>query len=85
MSQSRIFLLIPAALIVAACASTGPDQYASRECKVVPGKFVNVPKKDPTPAERAEALLKMQRFAYSRGGYGTGTNMPADAVRDCYY
>jgi hypothetical protein len=84
MSQSRIFLLLPAALIVTACASSAPEQYASRECKIVPGQFVNVPKKDPTPAERAEAVLKMQRFAYSRGGYGTGINMAAEAVRDCY-
>ena len=82
MSAYRILFLIPA-LAVAACASS-PEQYASKECKVVPGQFVNVPKKDPTPAERAEAQLKMQRFAYARGGYGTGTNMPLEAVRDCY-
>ena len=82
MSPKRILFLAPA-VFIAACASA-PDQYAAKECKIVPGQFVNVPKKDPTSAERAEAQLKMQRFAYARGGYGTGTNMPAEAVRDCY-
>lgn len=76
-------VLIASALFVAGCAS-GPEQYASRECKVVPADFIDHPTKNPTAAEQAEAKLKMQRFAYSRGGYGTGTNMPLDAVRDCY-
>ena len=81
----RLALLAPA-LFVAACASTSPTaQYAaSTDCKIVPGQFVNVPKKNPTPAEQAEAQLKMQRFAYSRGDYGRGTDMPAEAVRNCY-
>ena len=83
MFASRMFLLI-SALFVAACASTTPEpQYASsKECKIVPGKFVNVPRRDATPAEQAEAELKMQRFAYSR--YRTLDDMPARAVRDCY-
>lgn len=82
---ARPILFLAPALLLAACASTTPDeQYAAKECKIVPGQFVNVPKQNPTDAERAEAQLRMQRFAYSRGGYGTGTNMPADAVRDCY-
>ena len=81
----RLVLLGPA-LLVAACASNATTaQYAGNtDCKIVPGQFVNVPKKNPTPAEQAEAELKMQRFAYSRGGYGRGTDMPADAVRNCY-
>ena len=85
MHASRLALLVPA-LFVAACASTTPaPQYASSaDCKVVPGRFVNVPKKNPTPAEQAEAELKMQRFAYSRGIYSRGTDMPAEAVRNCY-
>ena len=85
MSTIRLALLAPA-LLVAACASTSPTaQYAgSTDCKIVPGQFVNVPKKNPTPAEQAEAELKMQRFAYSRGAYGRGTDMPAEAVRNCY-
>jgi hypothetical protein len=83
MSSLRVLILVPV-LAVAACASTPPEQLASKECKVVPADFVGVPKKDPTPAERAEAELKMQRFAYSRPGYNPGTDMPAQAVRDCY-
>ena len=85
MCAFRLALLVPA-LFVAACASTAPTaQYANNtDCKIVPGQFVNVPKKNPTPVEQAEAELKMQRFAYSRGGYGRGTDMPADAVRNCY-
>ena len=82
MSSYRILILVPA-LAVAACAST-PEQYASKECKIVPATFVNVPKKDPSAAERAEAQLKMQRFAYSRQSYNLGNDMPAQAVRDCY-
>ena len=76
-------ILAAAAIVLAGCASA-PEQYASRECKIVPADFVNQPKKNPTPAEQAEAQLKMQRFAYSRGGSGLGNNMPMDAVRDCY-
>jgi hypothetical protein len=84
MLRTRLLLLAPA-LLLAACASSPETQHlASTNCKVVPGQFVNVPKKNPTPAEQAEAQLKLQRFAYSRGGYGVGTNMPAEAVRDCY-
>jgi hypothetical protein len=82
MSAARILILIPL-LSIAACASA-PDQYASKECKIVPATFVNVPKKDPTAAERAEAQLKMQRFAYGRANYNLGNDMPAQAVRDCY-
>jgi len=81
MSAFRALLLVPV-LAVAACASA-PDQYASRDCKIVPADFPNVPKKNPTSAEQAEAQLKMQRFAYSHG-YNTGTDMPGQAVRDCY-
>ena len=81
MSSYRILILVPT-LAVAACAST-PEQYASKECKVVPATFVNVPKKDPSPAERAEAQLKMQRFAYMRQNYNLN-DMPVQAVRDCY-
>ena len=88
MFRSRTFLLIPAALFVAACASTtsstAPNYAKSTDCKIVPARFVNVPKKDATPAEQAEAELKLQRFAYSRGAYGRGIDMPSDAVRDCY-
>jgi len=89
MAEFRIaslsILVTAAALAVAGCASA-PEQYASasRECKIVPADFVDHPKKNPTPAERAEAQLKMQRFAYSRGGYTLGNSMPVDAVRDCY-
>ena len=81
----RLVLLAPA-LVVAACASTAPTaQYAdSTDCKIVPGQFVNVPKKNPTPVEQAEAELKMQRFAYSRPSYGRGYDMPSEAVRNCY-
>ncbi|MEO7761024.1 MAG: hypothetical protein ABIS68_03825 [Casimicrobiaceae bacterium] len=84
MSALRILALIPV-LLVAACASS-PEQYASAptECKVVPAQFVNSPKKNATDAEKAEAQLKFQRFAYARGGYGVGTNMPAEAIRNCY-
>jgi hypothetical protein len=87
MSTSRIArtvtILIPL-FAIAGCAST-PDQYAAaKECKIVPATFVNVPKKDPTPAERAEAQLKFQRFAYMRRDFNNGTDMPAQAVRDCY-
>jgi hypothetical protein len=82
MSAIRILLLIPA-LSIAACASA-PEQYASRECKIVPATFINTPTKDPTPAERAEAQLRMQRFAYSRGSYNLGNDMPSQALRDCY-
>lgn len=84
-SVVRLALLAPA-LAVAACASTAPTpQYArSTECKIVPGQFVNVPKKNPTAAEQAEAELKMQRFAFSRGSYGRGNDMPSEAVRECY-
>ena len=82
MTASRILLLI-SALSIAGCASA-PNQYASKECKVVPATFANVPTKNPTPAERAEAELKMQRFAYTRPGYNTGNDMPAQVVRDCY-
>jgi hypothetical protein len=87
MSEFRIFplaALAAAALLLGGCATSAPEQYASRDCKVVPADFVNQPKKNPTPAEQAEAQLKMQRFAYSRGGYGIGTNMPIEAVKDCY-
>ena len=85
MHAYRLALLVPA-LFVAACASTAPTaQYASNaDCKIVPGQFVNVPKKNPSRVEQAEAELMMQRFAYSRAGYGRGTDMPADAVRNCY-
>lgn len=87
MSEFRIFplaALAAAALLLGGCATSAPEQYASRDCKIVPADFVNQPKKNPTPAEQAEAQLKMQRFAYSRGGYGIGTNMPIEAVKDCY-
>ena len=84
MFRTALLLLVPAFFLAACASSPETQQLASRECKVVPGQFVNVPKKNPTPAEQAEAQLKLQRFAYARGGYGTGTNMPAEAVRDCY-
>jgi len=87
MHAFRIFplsALAAAALILGGCATSAPEQYASRECKIVPADFVDHPKKNPTRTEQAEAQLKMQRFAYSRGGYGLGNNMPMDAVRDCY-
>ena len=76
--------LAASALLLGACATSTPELYASRDCKIVPADFVNQPKKNPTSAEQAEAQLRMQRYAYSRGGYGVGTNMPVDAVRDCY-
>ena len=76
--------LAASALLLGACATSAPELYASRDCKIVPADFVNHPKKNPTPAEQADAQLRMQRFAYARGGYSVGSNMPADAVRDCY-
>jgi hypothetical protein len=83
MSPLRTLVLIPI-VALAACASA-PEQYAANtECKVVPADFVNVPKKNPTPADRAEAELRMQRFAYSRPGYIVGNDLPSQAVRDCY-
>jgi hypothetical protein len=84
MLRTAFALLVPTLFLAACASSPPPQQLAKTECKVVPGTFVNVPKKDPTPAEQAEAQLKLQRFAYARGGYGVGTNMPAEAVRDCY-
>jgi hypothetical protein len=84
MSRTAVLLLVPTFVLAACASSPQSQQLASRECKVVPGTFVDVPKKNPTPAEQAEAQLKLQRFAYERGGYGVGTNMPAEAVRDCY-
>jgi hypothetical protein len=87
MHEFRIFplsALAVAALILGGCATSAPEQYASRECKIVPADFVDHPKKSPTPVEQAEAQLRMQRYAYSRGGYAIGNNMPMDAVRDCY-
>jgi hypothetical protein len=85
MNTYRLFSLVPV-FALAACASTTPTaQYAaSTDCKIVPGQFVNVPKKNPTAAEQAEAELKMARFAYSRPGYGRLTDMPSEAVRNCY-
>ena len=84
MNRSHL-ALFASALFVAGCASTAPTpQYAAgTDCKIVPGQFVNVPKKNPSPAEQAEAELKMQRFAYSRANFGRGTDMPAEAVRNC--
>ena len=76
--------LAASALLLGACATSTPELYASRDCKIVPADFVNQPKKNPTAAEQAEAQLKMQRLAYARGGYTPGSNMMADAVKDCY-
>ncbi len=84
MSSAKLLLLVPALFLAACASSPETQQLASTNCKIVPGQFVNVPKKNPTAAEQAEAQLKMQRFAYSRGGIGVGTNMAQDAVKDCY-
>ena len=88
MPEFRIFplsALAAAALLLGGCATYAPEQYASRECQIAPATFVDHPKQNPTAAEQAEARLTMQRLAYARGGYGGGTNMPMEAVRDCEY
>ena len=72
----------------AGCASmqaSQPEQLAARNCKAVPADFVNRPTKNPTPAESAEAQLKLSRLAAQRGGYANpGATLLPDLARDCY-
>ena len=87
MSPSHVLLPVAlslAALLVAGCASTTPEKYAARDCKIVVADFPNKPSKNVTRAEQAEAEMKMSRLAYSRGGYGIGNNLVADITRECY-
>ena len=93
MSTLRSVSLAMAAAAVAmtaGCASMqGSDSkssnYASRDCKAVPATFVNRPKKDASPAEQAEARLKLGRLAAERGGYGgIGNDTLSDLNRECY-
>ena len=86
MSPSRV--LIPVMILgpvffVAGCASTPPEQLAARECKITVAEFAGKPAKNVTPAEQAEAEMRMNRLAYARG-YGIGNNLAADITRDCY-
>jgi len=71
------------ALLVAGCASTPPEQLASRECKVVVADFAGKPSKNTTPIEQAAAEMRMSRLANERGGYWNGPNVFADLARDC--
>ena len=80
--------VVAAATVTAGCASISSDkspQYAARECKAVPATFPNRPKKDVSPAEQAEARLKLGRLAAERGRYGgIGNDLLSDLNRDCY-
>lgn len=78
-----LMILAPVAF-VAGCASTPSEQVAARECKIAVADFAGKPSKNVTPAEQAAAEMRMNRLAYARGGYGTGTNLIADITRDCY-
>ena len=86
MSPSRVLLPVAlslAAVLAAGCASTTPEKYAARECKIVVADFPNKPAKNVSRAEQAEAEMKISRLAYARG-YGVGNNLVADIVRECY-
>jgi hypothetical protein len=87
MSQLRVLIpitMLVALFLVAGCASTPAEQLASRDCKIAVADFPGKPAKNVTPAEQAAAEMRISRLAYARGGYGIGTNLLADAARDCY-
>ena len=83
-----VFVLLAAVALLAGCAQMQagqgdqPVQLAARNCKVVPADFVGKPKKNPTAAERAEAELKMSRFAFERGGNRIDGTLN-EIARDC--
>ncbi len=77
-----VMILAPV-LLAAGCASAPPEQLAARDCKIKVADFPGKPSKSVTPAERAEAELRVSRLASQRGGYAATNNLAADITREC--